>query len=377
MHKAVVVLPTYNEAGNIQKVIEEIFLLQSKLKTWELAILVVDDFSPDKTAEIVKKLQSQYPTLYLIQGKKEGLGKAYVRGFTYAINKLKADVIFEMDADLQHPPSLIPKFLDQIDRGAEFVIGSRYIKGGAIPKNWGLHRKAFSVLGNLIVRLGFMTLKVHDWTNGYRCIQSSFIKQILSELNPYSGYVFQIALLDKALKKNVVIKEIPMKFRDRKKGISKIQSFEFILSIFTYIFQNSSFIKYVAVGLLGFIVDFSFAYLFIYFFNINKAIANSLSAEVAIIFNFLLNNFWSFKHKQINGGAIQYMKKFALFNLVSSGSIIIQGLGMWLLLSTLGDSLWTIFTFSINSWIVYKVFIIAFIIIPYSYFMYNKIIWKK
>ena len=102
-----------------------------------------------------------------------------------------------------------------------------------------------------------------------------------------------------------------------------------------------------------------------------------MSAEVAIIFNFLLNNFWSFKHKQISGGSIQYIKKFALFNLVSSGSIIIQGLGMWLLLNTLGDSLWTIFNFSISSWIVYKVFIIAFIIIPYSYFMYNKIIWKK
>ncbi|OGK64745.1 hypothetical protein A2313_01980 [Candidatus Roizmanbacteria bacterium RIFOXYB2_FULL_41_10] len=377
MHKAVVVLPTYNEAGNIARVVEEIFSLQPKIKTWELMVLVVDDFSPDNTAGIVKKLQSKYPALYLIQGKKEGLGKAYVRGFTYAISKLKADVLFEMDADLQHPPGLIPKFLEQIDRGADFVIGARYIKGGAIPKNWGLHRKAFSILANLIVRLGFMTLRIHDWTNGYRCIRTSFIKQILTQLDPYSGYLFQIALLDKALKNNVVIKEIPMKFRDRKKGVSKIQSLEFILSIFFYILGNSSFIKYVAVGLFGFVVDFGFAYLFIYLFNINKVASNSLSAEIAIIFNFLLNNFWSFKHKQISGGVGQYLKKFALFNLVSSGSIVIQGVGMWLLLSSLGDSVWTIVNFQISSWIVYKVLIISLVVIPYSYFMYNKIIWKN
>ena len=258
-----------------------------------------------------------------------------------------------------------------------FVIGSRYIKGGAIPKDWGLHRKIFSVTANFIVTLGFMNFKIRDWTSGYRAIKTDFIKKIIPEMTSYSGYVFQIALLDKAVKNNLSIASIPLKFKERKKGVSKINALEFILSIFMYMLKESSFIKYVMVGLMGFVVDFGFAYLFISLINLNKPIANSFSAEIAIIFNFFLNNFYSFKHKQINGTALIYLKKFMLFNLVSSGSIVIQGLGMFLLLQLIGDSVWNILGFQISSWIVYKVGIIGFIVIPYSYFMYNKVIWKK
>ena len=366
-----VIIPVYNEQENLEKAIAAIFVVVPGAN-----ILVVDDNSPDGTGAIADRVAAEDQRVFALhRAGKSGLGKAYLDGFRYALEK-GYDYIFEMDADLSHDPRYLPDFFSAVET-SDLVIGSRYIKGGAIPKNWGLHRKAFSILANLIVRLGFMTLRIHDWTNGYRCIRTSFIKQILTQLDPYSGYLFQIALLDKALKNNVVIKEIPMKFRDRKKGVSKIQSLEFILSIFFYILGNSSFIKYVAVGLFGFVVDFGFAYLFIYLFNINKVASNSLSAEIAIIFNFLLNNFWSFKHKQISGGVGQYLKKFALFNLVSSGSIVIQGVGMWLLLSSLGDSVWTIVNFQISSWIVYKVLIISLVVIPYSYFMYNKIIWKN
>ena len=377
MNNAVVVLPTYNEAGNIKAVIEEIFSLQPKIQNWQLSILVVDDFSPDDTAQIVIKLQKRFKNLALIEGQKKGLGQAYIRGFNYAIKTLKADVVFEMDADLSHPVSLIPKMLCKIDKGADFVIGSRYIKGGAIPKDWGLHRKIFSVTANFIVTLGFMNFKIRDWTSGYRAIKTDFIKKIIPEMTSYSGYVFQIALLDKAVKNNLSIASIPLKFKERKKGVSKINALEFILSIFMYMLKESSFIKYVMVGLMGFVVDFGFAYLFISLINLNKPIANSFSAEIAIIFNFFLNNFYSFKHKQINGTALIYLKKFMLFNLVSSGSIVIQGLGMFLLLQLIGDSVWNILGFQISSWIVYKVGIIGFIVIPYSYFMYNKVIWKK
>lgn len=377
MTNAVIVLPTYNEAGNIAKVVQEIFNLQPKLDVWRLSILVVDDFSPDNTSEIVKKLQKKYSKLYLIQGQKAGLGQAYIRGFNFAIHTLKAQVVFEMDADMSHPVSLIPKMLSKIDKGADFVIGSRYIKNGSIPKDWGLHRKIFSISANFIVTLGFMNFKVRDWTSGYRAIKTGFIKKIIPEMSSHSGYVFQIALLDKAIKHNLNIVSVPLKFKERKKGVSKINALDFILHIFSYMFMHSSFIKYVLVGLLGFTVDFGFAYLFISLANLNKPLANSISAEIAIIFNFFLNNFWSFKHKQISGGALVYLKKFLLFNLVSSGSIAIQGIGMFVLLKLIGDSVWTVFNFQISSWIVYKIAIIFFVVIPYSYFMYNKIIWKK
>ncbi|TRZ52273.1 GtrA family protein, partial [bacterium] len=145
-----------------------------------------------------------------------------------------------------------------------------------------------------------------------------------------------------------------------------------------YVFNNSSFIKFVIVGFTGFAVDFSTAYLFINKFHISKAPANMLSAEVAIVFNFLLNNFWSFKHKKIGGGFFAYIVKFITFNLVSSGSIIIQGAGLALTLRFLGDKNIHLFgAVSVGSWIIYKIAIIALVIIPYSYILYNKFIWRN
>jgi len=374
---AAIILPTYNEAGNIARMLEEIAAEVKKVTAWEIKVLVVDDHSPDKTADIVRAYQKQYPFLYLIEGKKEGLGKAYVRGFGYATREFNATVLFEMDSDLSHPVSLIPRMLERIEKGSDFVIGSRFIKGGAIPKDWGLHRKFLSVVGSYIAQFGFMYFKVKDWTSGYRAIRASFITEVIDEMKKHSGYVFQIALLDKAIKRGLKIAEIPLRFRDRKKGISKINALEYVVNSLSYIFQNSGFIKYVIVGLIGFGVDFGIAYLFINTFRLNKPLSNTLSAEIAIISNFFLNNFWSFRHKMIQGGILSYLKKFLLFNGVSSISLLIQGGGMYLALLLLGDHLIRLPFLSLQSWILYKVFIIAGIVIPYSYVMYNKFIWKK
>lgn len=378
MKKAVIVLPTYNEAGNIQELLTELIQTIKSIPNWDVDILVVDDESPDGTANIVRKQAKKYKNIYLVSGKKQGLGKAYVRGFKFALAKLQPYVLIEMDADLSHSPKLLPKMFKKIERGADMVIGARYIKGGSIPKDWGLHRKIFSLFGNFIIRFGFMNLAIHDWTNGYRAIKSWIIEALLPQMGKYSGYVFQIALLDKALKNGATIKEIPCKFKDRKKGVSKINAFEYITNILGYIFANSSFLKFVIVGLIGFAIDFGFAYLFINQLKINKPLANVLSAEIAIVSNFLLNNYWSFAHKKIKAGIFGYAKKFIIFNAVSSGSLVIQGGGMWVALLLFGDKVLNIFNLlAINSWVVYKVFIIACIIIPYSYFMYNRFIWKK
>ncbi len=378
MKKAVVVLPTYNEAGNIEEIVREIFALKEKnLQAWDLAVLVVDDYSPDNTAGIVKNMQGKYPDLHLLSGPKQGLGKAYARGFSQAIEKLGASVVVEMDADLSHDPRLITKMLAKIEKGADFVTGSRYIRGGSIPKDWGLHRKVFSVLGNLVVQLGFMNFRVRDWTSGFRAMKSFLVKDILPEMSRYNGYVFQIAFLDKAIKRGANIQEVPLKFKERKKGVSKINFFDYITNIFTYILGNSSFAKYFIVGMLGFAVDFGFAYFFISGLGLNQVLANIMSAELAIIFNFLMNNFWSFAHKAIGGGLFEYLKKFLLFNLVTSGSIFIQGVGLYLALRFLGMFMFSFLAFAFPAWVLYKVLIIAFLVIPYSYFMYNRVVWTK
>jgi len=176
MKKALVILPTYNEQENIKTLIPEVFAVVKNNPKWQLSVLVVDDNSPDKTYLTVKSLQKKFKDLYLVLGKKQGLGKAYWRGFNFALERIKPYVIFQMDADWSHSPNLIPHFLKEIEEGADLVIGSRYIKGGSIPKNWQWYRKIFSVLGNFIIRLGFMSLKIHDWTSGYRAIKAWFIK---------------------------------------------------------------------------------------------------------------------------------------------------------------------------------------------------------
>jgi len=379
MKKAVIILPTYNEEGDIGNLIETIFIQTNKIKNWEIEILVVDSKSKDKTAVIVKEKIIKFTgKVYLLETEKEGLGKAYVRGFDYAINKLKAYVIFEMDADLSHPPDKIHELLKTIEQGADLALGSRYIKGGSIPSNWAIHRKIFSIVSNLIIRLGFMKLKINDWTGGYRAIKVWVIKKVLPKVNNYSGYVFQIAFLDNAIKSGAKIKEVPFHFSDRTYGVSKINPAQYIVQILMYVFLNSSFIKFVIVGFTGFFIDFGFAYFFINTLRFPKAPSNMLSAEMAIISNFFLNNFWSFKHKKIGGGALSYIVKFFSFNFVSLGAIIIQGVGLTLCLKFFGDSsIRLLNVISLQSWIIYKIFLIAFLVIPYSYILYNKVVWKE
>lgn len=366
MRKLAVILPTYNEEKNILKLIEGIFANEKKLPNWEIHVIVVDSSSPDQTQAIVLALIEKYPKLHLLRTKKEGLGKAYVQGFTSALERLNLYLIFEMDADMSHNPKEIPHFVQKIEQGADFVIGSRYMKGGSIPKNWPIQRKIYSTVANLYVRFAFMKLKITDWTSGYRAIKSWLVKNAIDQVKDYSGYVFQVALLDFAVKNKSHIEEVPIQFIDRIHGKSKINSFQYIIQTLFYVLSHSSFIKYAIVGLIGFTIDFGISYIGIEKLALQVWIATLISTEISIISNFLLNNFWSFSHKKLEHTIRSYLPNFLKFNLVSSGSIVIQTVGVQLL---------TMF-FARKFWYIYKVCIIAFIIIPYSYILYNKFIWK-
>lgn len=364
MNKAIIVLPTYNERENLKTLIPAIFDISKNIKNWDVNILVVDDNSPDNTIEELERLQREYKKLFFVTGKKEGLGKAYVRGFEFVIEHMHADVVFEMDADWSHEPQRIPIFLEKIDSGADVVIGARYIKGGGIPKNWELHRKIFSYCGNLVVRLGFMHLRIHDWTNGYRAIKVSFLEKIIDHLRNYNGYVFQIALLDKAVKSHLQIAEVPIQFKERKAGKSKISPLKYIYDILMYIFFHSSFVKFAIVGFVGFTINIT-GLEFFYRLGVSPAFAAAAGAEVSIISNFLLNNFWSFSHKKIAHKG-HHLHKFIHFNSISLGSIIIQFLVVGIGTFIFGD----------QTRIIFLVMSVVFLIMPYSYFMYNRFIWR-
>jgi len=372
MRKAVIVLPTYNESENIESLIKEIFNQAKNIKNWEIHVAVIDSQSPDKTGQIVKKLKkTKYPNkLHFLEISKRGLGKAYIKGFSYVLKNINPYVIFEMDADWSHNPKEIKQFLHQIEKGADFVVGSRYIKNGSIPDNWGTNRKIFSIFGNLIIRLGFMKLKITDWTSGFRAIKTWLIKDIALNLDNYTGYVFQVAFLDRALKKGAYIQEVPIQFKDRKKGHSKINSFEYIWQTLLYTILNSSFIKFVVVGITGFTLDFGISYFFMNLLKIKTSLywlATLISAEIAIINNFTLNNFWSFSYKKIKHSSTSYIKNFTKYNLIASGSLIVQAIGIQLATNIFGSTFWPL----------YKIVIIVLIVIPYSYLLYNKIVWKE
>ena len=158
MKSGIVIIPTYNERENIQKVVPILLEVFKKSPNWNMGILVVDDTSPDKTYEVVSQLSKKNPRVHLLVNKKKsGLGGAYLKGMAEAFGNLHADVVFEFDADLSHDPTKIPAFLKKLDEGYDMVLGSRYIAGGGIPQDWGWYRKILSVWGNLFINLVFLT----------------------------------------------------------------------------------------------------------------------------------------------------------------------------------------------------------------------------
>ena len=221
---AIIVLPTYNERENIKALIQAIFAQQKNIFATKLSVLVVDDSSPDGTGAIVKGLRRKYKNLHLITGKKQGLGSAYIRGFQYAMKRLKADIVLEMDADFSHNPTDIVSLIASVQQGNDFVIGSRYISGGSVDKNWSLLRKINSKAGNAVARFAAGLGNINDCTGGFRAMRASLLKKIDFNDLHVQGYAFQIALLYHAKKAKASIVEVPIYFSDRVHGESKIRT---------------------------------------------------------------------------------------------------------------------------------------------------------
>jgi dolichol-phosphate mannosyltransferase len=214
VEKILIIIPTYNEIENIEKLVKEIYEIEPSVN-----ILIVDDNSPDGTGEEVKKLRDQFNNLFLIQREgKFGLGTAYVTGFKYALRN-GYTLIFEMDADFSHDPKEIPNFLNAV-KDADLVIGSRYINGVNVV-NWPLSRLILSVFANKYTRI-VTGLPLCDSTGGYKCFRREVLQAINLENVRSGGYSFQIEMSFKAWKKGFQLKEIPIIFIDRAVGKSKM-----------------------------------------------------------------------------------------------------------------------------------------------------------
>ena len=247
--KIVVIVPTYKEKENIRSLIQSL-QNQANRVSHQLHILVVDDNSPDGTAEEVKKeigkVRGDRKNVHLLTGKKKGLGAAYSRGIRYALNELSADVIINMDADFSHKPKDIPRLITEIEKGADFVIGSRYVRGGKVPDRWNLFRQANSRWGNRFARYIVGIDNVKDCTAGFRAIKREVLEEINLDSLKVRGYSFQMNLLYKSYMNGVKIKEIPVEFVEREKGHTKLgpsDILEFIISSFVLRIQRGIFLK--------------------------------------------------------------------------------------------------------------------------------------
>lgn len=372
--KAVVIIPTYNEKGNIERLIEiledDIF---PKIKNYDMNILVTDDNSPDKTAEVVKDLMKKWKNLDINIGEKHGLGAAYVRAMTYAIDKMNADVMFEMDADLQHDPNKIPDFLKKIDKGYDMVIGTRYSHGGSIPENWPMQRKLFSVFGNLLVRFILLKFSIHDWTGGYRALKKEVFLKEKEELASYPSYTFQIAFLNKTVRDGFKVAEVPFHFSDRILGRSKFPAIEYIINALKYVIIASfkenffgPFGKFLVVGGTGFIIQWVIYNLFIKFTNFPLGLGSWIAAQPAIFSNYNLNNLWTFKEDK-SKTIPSYFSKMIIFFLTSNIGVVFIQSGIITILEYL---------FGRNYANLYFVFATAILLI-YNFSVYRLIIWRK
>ena len=371
MDKVVVVMPAWNEADNIKRMISELVDKEFPQINAEVHLLVVDNHSKDETAKIVEEASRTRSNVHIIQqGDKSGLGWAYIAGFKYAISKLGADAVMEMDADFQHPPRFVKPMVEAYLEGADYVIGSRYIPGGSIPKEWAFFRKFISFAGNLFIRLVLLKPKIHDLTTGFRLtrVRGVLEKMDLDNLMEPGRFAHKVDLLYQAIKNSKKVVEVPLEFASRTQEKSKFNTKEMIatfkVAIILGIKDKMRFIKFGTVGFLGFVVNFALIRVFR-----GAGLAESLSwlfaTELAIINNYTLNNIWTFKEVKI-GGLGKTVMKFLQFNVTSAGALAIQAIFGPLGVRLIGERF---------DWLVLAV-VVVLLVLPYNYLMYNLVIWK-
>lgn len=216
MNPRIVIIPTYNEKENAEDIIRKVFTL-----TPEFDVLIVDDGSPDGTANIVKNLMLEFPErLFILERKeKNGLGTAYIAGFNWCLER-DYQYIFEMDADFSHNPEDLPKLYDACVQGADMSVGSRY-KTGVNVVNWPMSRVMLSYFASVYVRT-ITGMQIMDATAGFVCYTRKLLETFQFERLKFRGYAFQIEMKFMAFKHGFLIEEVPIIFTDRTKGESKI-----------------------------------------------------------------------------------------------------------------------------------------------------------
>jgi dolichol-phosphate mannosyltransferase len=368
--KVVIIIPTYNESSVIQMTIEQVFSSVKTIKQYDIHILIFDSASTDKTQEIVVSLQNKYANLHLItESSKSGLGSAYLQAMNYAIFVLNADIVFEFDADLSHQPKYINPILELLNT-CDCVLGSRYIQGGSIPKNWEFHRKLFSVLGNYIAR-AVLTAKYKDFTSGFRATRRQQLLKVLPKQFLTNHYAYKMQLLWLLHKNKAKICELPIEFIDRNTGYSKLPKnsiFDSLRVIFTLrYYEIKRYLKMCLVGSLGIIVQFITYNLLREYTHFSPFMASQIAVCTAIINNFILNNKFTFGKRSKQSWALK-IKRLLIFAIYSTFIIVFQSYWLHFGIFCFGDG-----PFQENAIMGTGILVMSLL----NYYTYSRHIWGE
>jgi dolichol-phosphate mannosyltransferase len=316
------VIPTYNEAGNITQLLQEVLTCLDTRPGWDGQVLVVDDHSPDGTAALVRRAADNDSRIRLLEGERRGLGHAYIRGFQHALDRYDPDVLIQMDADFSHAPADSLRLLDALDIDTDVVIGSRYTNGGRVDERWGTRRLLLSRGGNLFARYVAGLRAVHDCTAGFKAIRAECLKQAAPQHLRIQGYVFQVALLHALINSGGRVKEIPVSFADRTRGHTKL-SWRDVVEFFVHIWwlrlqSGRTFAKFLLTGLSGVAVNL-LAFAGLLDLGVHKYLASVLAMELSIVWNFMVNNYWTFRHRHMTSRKRIRGLRFNAVSLVTLG----------------------------------------------------------
>jgi len=374
MEKVIVMLLTYNEKKNIGAMIE---FLEKRvfpdISNYNMEILVVDDYSPDGTDDIVRDKMKKYKNIQLSSGERNGIGAAFKRGVFFAKEEMGADAIIKMDADFQHNPYNVIDLVKKYHEGYDYVIGSRFVKGGSVPKEWGAYRRSLSKYGGLFTRflLFFPNINiVKDVSSG---LKLASIKNIICKIDfskISNGFYYTTQLLYQVVKMEAKFIEIPIGFKLRSAGDTKMPFSNVIGTFIAMVVlglrshETLKFIKFCTVGFIGYVIN-AIAMEGLYRLEIPLGFSAAIGTELAIISNFSLNNIWTYSKEKITGFR-NIIKKFFQFNIAILGAVLIQGLIVEGLAHFFGNQFRQF----------YLVIAIVFFVIPYNYTMYNIFIWR-
>ncbi len=319
------VIPTYNEAPNITLLLRQLTELYPGADT---LFLVVDDGSPDGTAQRVREfMDGTGGRVFLLEGQKRGLGDAYRRGMSHALAVLRADIIVQMDADFSHDPAAAARLLERIAAGADVAIGSRYVPGGALDKQWPLRRRLQSRCANLLARRVSGLRGVADCTAGFKAIKASTLRNAGLEDIRVKGYLFQPVLLGRLLRAGARVVEEPIHFRERRQGQTKLELSEVLRELWVLRHGSAQWTvaKFAVTGLSGVFVNLGSFHLLLNL-GLHRFLASPLAILLSIFSNFLVNNFWTFNDRVVAGclpaRGLKYLFA-ALLSLLASYAIFV------------------------------------------------------